>query len=88
MGDPCLPVGCQTLPSQSRGDQDPLLAVRAQCALTSSDLSSSLGLVLRKWKTVSQGVRSSSGLGSDADGLGGRGWGALSLRSLPCLDGA
>lgn len=34
-----------------------------QCALTSSDLSSSLGLVLRKWKTVFQGVRSSSGLG-------------------------
>lgn len=34
-----------------------------RCALTSSDLSSSLGLVLRKWKTVSQGVRSRSGLG-------------------------
>lgn len=61
---------------------------RTAHSLTSSDLSSSLGLVLRKWKTVSQGVRSSSGLGGDAGGLGGRGWGALSLRPRPRQDGA
>ena len=65
---PCPTAGSQARPQEGRSGG-------AGCALTSSDRSSSLGLVLRKWKTVSQGVRSSSGLGGDDRGAGREGLG-------------